>query len=156
MAAFQFNTGRQAEELIEAGLLRDLTEHRHQGEVVGSDPPKSLLAAARSTARSTVWWSTSTPGSGCGCPTRPSPCRRAGAEELGRVVAAAPALEAKGIIPLAVGGQPWQTTGAFNVLIPAIAGKDVFLKVYQDKDATVAAGPRSQGLQGCRRRAPHV
>ncbi len=26
MAAFQFNTGRQAEELIEAGLLRDLTD----------------------------------------------------------------------------------------------------------------------------------
>ncbi len=56
-------------------------------------------------------------------------------------VAAAPALEKAGKIPLAIGGQPWQTTGAFNVLIPAIAGKDIFLKVYKDHDAEAAAGP---------------
>ncbi|MGO7690413.1 extracellular solute-binding protein, partial [Rhizobium ruizarguesonis] len=31
-------------------------------------------------------------------------------------VAAAPALEKAGIIPLAVGGHPWQATGAFDVL----------------------------------------
>ncbi len=56
-------------------------------------------------------------------------------------VAAAPALEAKGIIPLAVGGQPWQSAGAFDVLMVAIAGKDTFYKVFKDKDEEVAAGP---------------
>ena len=56
-------------------------------------------------------------------------------------VAAAPALEKAGKIPLAMGGQPWQTTGAFNVLMVALAGKDTFLKVYKDKDEAVAAGP---------------
>ena len=56
-------------------------------------------------------------------------------------VAAGPALEKAGIIPLAVGGQPWQSAGAFDVLMVAIAGKDVFMKVFGDKDETVAAGP---------------
>ena len=72
-------------------------------------------------------------------------------------VAAGPALEKAGKIPLAIGGQSWQTTGTFNVLIPAIAGKDVFLKVYQDHDAEVAAGPGNrEGVQGGRRRAQDV
>jgi glucose/mannose transport system substrate-binding protein len=56
-------------------------------------------------------------------------------------VAAAPKLREAGKIPLAVGGQPWQTAGVFNVLLVAIGGKDVYLKVYQDKDEKVAAGP---------------
>jgi glucose/mannose transport system substrate-binding protein len=56
-------------------------------------------------------------------------------------VAAAPALEKAGKIPLAMGNQPWQSAGAFNVLMVALAGKDVFLKVYKDKDEAAAAGP---------------
>ncbi|TJV27921.1 MAG: extracellular solute-binding protein, partial [Mesorhizobium sp.] len=56
-------------------------------------------------------------------------------------VAAAPALEKAGIIPLAVGGQPWQSSGAFDVLLTAVGGTDTFLKVYRDKDAEFAAGP---------------
>jgi glucose/mannose transport system substrate-binding protein len=56
-------------------------------------------------------------------------------------VAAAPALEKAGKIPLAVGGQPWQAAGAFDVLMVASAGKDVFMKVFGDKDEAVAAGP---------------
>ena len=56
-------------------------------------------------------------------------------------VAAAPALEKAGNVPLAVGEQAWQTSGAFDVLMAAIGGTDIFLKVYKDKDAKVAAGP---------------
>ncbi len=56
-------------------------------------------------------------------------------------VAAAPALEKAGIVPLAVGGQAWQSTGLFSVLTVAIGGKEVYQKVYGDKDAKVAAGP---------------
>src|SRR6185312_7000955 len=44
-------------------------------------------------------------------------------------VAAAPALEKAGIIPLAVGGQAWQASGAFDVLMAAVGGTDTFLKV---------------------------
>ena len=50
----------------------------------------------------------------------------------------------------AVGGQAWQTAGAFNVLMVALGGKDLYIKVYGDKDAEVAAGPG--GGEGLRRR----
>ena len=59
-------------------------------------------------------------------------------EEL---VAAAPKLREAGITPLAVGGQPWQENGVFNVLLNALGGKELTLKVYDEKDAEVAAGP---------------
>jgi len=142
MAAFQFNTGRQAEELIEAGLLRDLTDIATQekwGEVIR---PASLLEGCTVDGKvycvvvnihSWQWlWLSHKAFADAGVPVPTN---------WDEFVAAAPALEAAGKIPLAIGGQPWQTTGAFNVLIPAIAGKDVFLKVYKDHDAEVAAGP---------------
>lgn len=142
MAAFQFNTGRQAEELIEAGLLRDLTDIATKEKWSEVIRPKSLLDGCTVDGKvycvvvnihSWQWlWLSNKAFADAGV---------AVPKNWDEFVAAAPALEAKGIIPLAVGGQPWQTTGAFNVLIPAIAGKDVYLKVYQDKDATVAAGP---------------
>ena len=56
-------------------------------------------------------------------------------------VAAAPKLREAGKVPLAMGGQAWQRAGAFNVLMNALGGKDLTLKVYGDKDAEVAAGP---------------
>jgi glucose/mannose transport system substrate-binding protein len=142
MAAFQFNTGRQAEELIEAGLLRDLTDLATKEKWAEVIRPKSLLDGCTVDGKvycvvvnihSWQWlWLSNKAFADAGVPVP---------KNWDEFVAAAPALEAKGIIPLAVGGQPWQTTGAFNVLIPAIAGKDIFLKVYKDKDATVAAGP---------------
>jgi glucose/mannose transport system substrate-binding protein len=56
-------------------------------------------------------------------------------------VAAAPALEKAGKVPLAQGQQSWQTTLTFDVLMVAIAGPDAYLKVFRDKDKTFAAGP---------------
>jgi len=142
MAAFQFNTGRQAEELIEAGLLRDLTDVATQEKWSEVIRPASLLGGCTVDGKvycvvvnihswQWLWLSHKAfADAGVAVPTN-----------WDEFVAAAPALEAAGKIPLAIGGQPWQTTGAFNVLIPAIAGKDIFLKVYQDHDAEVAAGP---------------
>ncbi|WP_164127571.1 extracellular solute-binding protein, partial [Stenotrophomonas maltophilia] len=60
-------------------------------------------------------------------------------------VAAAPKLKEKGIIPLAT-GDAWQVTGIFNVMIPSLGGKDLFLKVYQDKNAEAAAGPEMKAV----------
>jgi glucose/mannose transport system substrate-binding protein len=142
MAAFQFNTGRQAEELIEAGLLRDLTDVATKENWSQAIRPASLLEGCTVDGKvycvvvnihSWQWlWLSHKAFEDAGVPVP---------KTWDEFVAAAPALEAAGKIPLAIGGQPWQTTGAFNVLIPAIAGKDVFLKVYQDHDAEVAAGP---------------
>lgn len=142
MAATQFNHGRQAEELVEAGLMRDLTDvatRENWKEVIR---PASLLESCTIDGRvycaplnihSWQWlWLSNAAFEAAGV---------AVPKNWDEFVAAAPALEKAGIVPLAVGGQAWQTAGAFDVLMLAIAGKDTFYKVLKDKDAEVAAGP---------------
>ena len=142
MAATQFNHGRQAEELVESGLMRDLTDVATRENWKDIIKPSSLLDSctidgkiycAPVNIHSWQWlWLSN------------AAFKQAGVEvpkNWDEFVAAAPALEKAGIIPLAVGGQPWQSSGAFDVLMVAIAGKDVFNKVFGDKDAEVAAGP---------------
>ncbi len=48
--------------------------------------------------------------------------------------AAVPTPRDNGIIPLALGGQPWQSSGPFNVLMVALAGPELLVKVYGDGD----------------------
>ncbi|MDB5523165.1 MAG: transporter substrate-binding protein [Rhizobium sp.] len=142
MAATQFNHGRQAEELIQAGLMRDLNdvaEKEHWKDVIR---PASLLKGCTVDGKiycipvnihSWQWlWLSNKAFADAGVPVP---------KNWDEFVAAAPALEKAGKIPLAVGKQSWQTAGAFNVLMVAIAGKEIFQKVYGDKDKAVAAGP---------------
>ena len=142
MGATQFNHGRQAEELVQAGLMRDLTDVATKGHWKDVIKPASLLDSctidgkiycAPVNIHSWQWlWLSN------------AAFKTAGVEvpkNWDEFVAAAPALEKAGIVPLAVGGQPWQTAGAFDVLMIAIAGKDTFEKVFGEKDADVAAGP---------------
>jgi glucose/mannose transport system substrate-binding protein len=142
MAATQFNHGRQAEELVASGLLRDLTavaEKEGWAQIVN---PPSLLANCTLDGKiycvpvnihSWQWlWLSNKAFADAGVPVPTN---------WTEFVAAAPALEAKGIVPLAMGQQAWQNSGAFNVLMIAVAGKDLYLKVYKDKDAAVAGGP---------------
>ncbi len=142
MGATQFNHGRQAEELVEAGLMRDLTALAEKEGWTDLIHPKSLLEGctldgkiycAPVNIHSWQWLWLSTKA-----------FKDAGIEvpkNWDEFVAAAPALEEKGIIPLAMGQQSWQANGAFNVLMATIAGVDVYNKVFDAKDAEVAAGP---------------
>ncbi|MEW9615060.1 ABC transporter substrate-binding protein [Shinella sp. S4-D37] len=142
MGATQFNHGRQAEELVEAGLLRDLTDVATRENWKEIIKPASLLDSctvdgkiycAPVNIHSWQWlWLSNAAFETAGVPVP---------KNWDEFVAAAPALEKAGIVPLAVGGQPWQAAGAFDVLMVAIAGKDTFNKVFKDKDADVAAGP---------------
>lgn len=142
MGATQFNHGRQAEELVQAGLMRDLTDvatAEHWKDIVR---PSSLLDSCTIDGKiycvpvnihSWQWlWLSNKAFTDAGVPVP---------KNWDEFVAAAPALQKAGKIPLALGGQPWQSSGTFDVLLLAIAGKDTFLKVFHDKDAEVAAGP---------------
>ncbi|OJU03481.1 MAG: ABC transporter substrate-binding protein [Rhizobium sp. 63-7] len=142
MGATQFNHGRQAEELVQAGLMRDLTDvatAENWKEIVR---PSSLLDSctidgkiycAPVNIHSWQWlWLSNAAFKTAGVDVP---------KNWDEFVAAAPALEKAGIVPLAVGGQPWQASGAFDVLMLAIGGKDTFLKVFGDKDEAAAAGP---------------
>jgi glucose/mannose transport system substrate-binding protein len=142
MGATQFNHGRQAEELVQAGLMRDLTDlatKEHWRDVIR---PSSLLDSCTLDGKiycvpvnihSQQWlWLSNKAFEEAGV---------AVPKNWDEFVAAAPALEKAGKIPLAMGQQPWQTSLAFQVLLVAIAGPDAYNKVFGDKDAAVAGGP---------------
>ncbi|WP_417409155.1 ABC transporter substrate-binding protein [Hoeflea sp.] len=142
MAATQFNHGRQAEELVEAGLMRDLTNIAEEEGWREKVRPSSLLDSCTLDGKiycvpvnihsqQWLWLSNKAfEDAGVAVPTN--------WEEF---AAAAPALEKAGKIPLAMGQQPWQTTLAFQVLLVALAGPDAYTKIFGEKDAELAGGP---------------
>jgi glucose/mannose transport system substrate-binding protein len=141
MGATQFNHGRQAEELVAAGMMRDLdavAEAQGWKDVIN---PPSLLESCTLDGHiycipvnihswQWLWLSNQAfADAGVAVPTNWT-----------EFVAAAPALEKAGKVPLAVGQQSWQMSGIFNDLLLGLGGKDLYLKVYEDKDADVAGG----------------
>ncbi|WGW05564.1 ABC transporter substrate-binding protein [Tropicibacter oceani] len=141
MGAFQFNHGRQAEELIEAGLLRDMTavaEAEGWKDIVN---PPSLLDACTVDGKiycapvnihswQWLWLSNKVfEDAGLAVPTN-----------WDEFVAAGPKLREMGIQPMALGGQSWQSSGAFNVLMATLAGPEVLQKIYGEGDDALAAG----------------
>jgi glucose/mannose transport system substrate-binding protein len=142
MGATQLNHGRQAEELVEAGLMLDLTELAEAEGWREIVHPVSLLDSCTVDGRvycvpvnihswQWIWLSHQAyADAGVDVPTN-----------WDEFVASAPDLEDAGIIPLAMGQQPWQSSGAFGVMAVAIAGMDAWSAVNIDKNAEVAAGP---------------
>jgi glucose/mannose transport system substrate-binding protein len=142
MGATQFNHGRQAEELVEAGLMRNLDDVAAAENWAAVVNPPSLLEGCMLDghlycvpvnihAWQWLWLSNDAfEKAGIAVPNN-----------WDEFVAAAPALEKAGIIPLAVGKQGWQEHGLFANLILALGGRDLYMQIYQDKDADVAAGP---------------
>jgi glucose/mannose transport system substrate-binding protein len=142
MGATQLNHGRQAEELIEAGLLLDLTDVASENNWRNVIYPPSLLDACTVDGRvycapvnihSAQWlWLShdAYENSGVAVPTN-----------WDEFVAAGPALRANGIVPLAQGQQGWQTGLTFGVLATALVSEEAWYAVNRDKDASVAGGP---------------
>jgi glucose/mannose transport system substrate-binding protein len=124
MAATQFNHGRQAEELVEAGLMLDLTELAEKEGWKDIVNPPSLLDSCTLDGRIyCVPVNIHSPGSGCGCPTRrlrmPAFLCPTNWDEF---VAAAPKLREAGIqIPLALGQQPWQSNLLFGAVTDRVS-----------------------------------
>ena len=142
MGATQFNHGQQALELVEAGLMLDLTdvaEANNWKEVVF---PQSLLDSCTVDGRiycapvnihSPEWlWLSNKAYADAGVPVPTN---------WNEFVASAPALEAAGKIPLALGNQPWQSNLAFGAMTVAVSGLDVWKQVNVEKNMDVAAGP---------------
>lgn len=141
MDAFQFNHGRQAEELIENGLLLDITDvAEEQGWFDKVNPPQLLDAC---TYEGKVYCAPVNIHSWQWMWVAHAPYEEAGLEvptDWDSFVETAPQLREAGFVPLAMGQQPWQSNGAFGVMALAIAGEEAWLAVNQDKDAEVARG----------------
>lgn len=142
MGATQFNHGRQAEELVEAGLMQDLTEVAERERWSEIIYPKSLLDACTVDGKvycapvnihswQWIWLSHKAfQDAGLAVP-----------KNWDEFAAAAPALEKAGKIPLAMGNQAWQSNGAFDVMLVALGGVDLWKKINVEKDGKAAAGP---------------
>jgi glucose/mannose transport system substrate-binding protein len=142
MGATQFNHGQQALELVEAGLMLDLTdvaEANNWKEVIF--PPSLLdsctvdgkIYCAPVNIHSPEWlWLSNKAYADAGIPVPTN---------WNEFVASAPALDAAGKIPLALGNQPWQSNLAFGAISIAVAGLDVWKQVNVEKNMDVAAGP---------------
>lgn len=141
MGATMFNHGQQALELVEAGLMLDLTdvaEANHWKDVVF---PPSLLDActvdgkiycAPVNIHSPEWlWLSNKAYADAGIPVPTN---------WDEFVASAPALEAAGKIPLALGRQAWQSNLAFGAMTIAIGGLDLWKDVNVNKNMEAAAG----------------
>jgi glucose/mannose transport system substrate-binding protein len=140
--AAQFNPGRQYEELIEAGLLLDLTELAEAEGWADVVRPAKILEPCIKDGR--VWcvpvnihsWQ-------WGWASIPV-FEQSGVEMPGNLdefLAAAPAIQEAGFIPFAIGGESWQHSGAMDVVILSTIGKEGYLRLYQDRDLDYARGP---------------
>lgn len=142
MAATQLNHGRQAQELIEAGLLLDLTDVAEAGGWKDIVNPSSLLDACTLDGKiycvplnihSAQWiWLSHAAYENAGLEVP---------NDWNEFVASAGDLQAAGTVPLAMGQQGWQQSIAFGAITLAVAGLDAWKAVNIDKSAEAARGP---------------
>ena len=140
--ATQFNPGHDADEMAKQGLFLDLTDLAKKEDWAHILRPASQLASCTVDGKvvcvpvnlhSAQWmW------------TNRKVFKDAGIEppkNWDELIAAAPALKAKGIQPLSVAAG-WAVTLLVTDLMVAKAGVENYVKVYKDRDLTIAAGPQ--------------
>ena len=142
MGATQFNHGQQALELVEAGLMLDLTDVAEANNWKEIIFPPSLLDSctvdgkiycAPVNIHSPEWlWLSNKVYEDLGIPVPTT---------WTEFVATADQVRAAGKVPLALGDQPWQSNLAFGALTIGVGGLDLWKKVNVEKDMAAAAGP---------------
>jgi len=141
MGATQLNPGKDADELIKAGLMEDLTDIATKGDWAHILRPASQLASC--TVDGKVYCVPVNLHSAQWMWTNRKVFTDAGVEppkNWSEFVAAAPKLQAKGIQPLSL-AQGWPVGLLVGDVLVALAGVDNFVKVYKDRDLAIAAGP---------------
>ncbi|WP_068318744.1 ABC transporter substrate-binding protein [Polycladidibacter hongkongensis] len=144
MGATQFATGRDAEDLVKAGLMTDLTELAEKEGWADIIRPKKLLDACTVDGRvycvpvnihSFQWmWLNRTvyENNGMAVP-----------QNWSEFAAAAPKLKEAGVTPLAVGGETWQIRDMSGTFVVALGGIQMYKDIYINKSVEAAA---SEGM----------
>jgi glucose/mannose transport system substrate-binding protein len=133
--AMQFNTGKQFDELVANGLLRDLDELADAGQWQKVLPPAIVKAITREGkvyavpvnihGQNWLWYNTKIFADAGLQPPK----------TFADLIALGPKLKQAGVIPLAQGGQPWQERLLFNAVLLEDAGPDVYRKVLTGGDS---------------------
>ena len=141
--ATQFNPGKDADDLIAAGLMQDLTELATKEGWVDLVRPKSQIEGCTKDGKiycvpvnlhSAQWmWTNRHVYEDAGI-TPP--------KNWDEMVAAAPALKAKGIMPLSA-AQGWPINLLADDIEVGVGGIDLYVKLRKDRDLVAAAGPET-------------
>lgn len=141
MGATQMNTGRDAEELIQAGLMRDLTDIAEEMKIEEFYVDPSLLESCTFEGRiycfpvnihSWDWlWLSTAAYEKIGQPVP---------KDWNEYVASWPALEEAGILPFGL-ASGWPIAGVPGVLLSGLGGAELALAINRDKDVEAVRGP---------------
>jgi len=140
MGATQLNPGKDADDLIAAGLMQDLTDLATAEDWANILRPKSQMDSC--TLDGKVYCVPVNLHSGQWMWTNRKVYEDAGIappQNWAEMIAAAPALKEKGIIPLSL-AEGWPIGLLTEDLIVAIAGVDNYVSVYQDRNMEMARG----------------
>ena len=143
MGATQFNHGRQAQELVEAGLMQDLTEVAERDGWRECIMPVSLLDAC--TFEGKVYCAPVNIHSPQWMWISPAAFKAAGLEPATNweeLKAAAPKLREAGKLPLAVGLQGWQTGLLLYTLVAGIGGPEFYVQAFDAGDEDTLRGEK--------------
>jgi glucose/mannose transport system substrate-binding protein len=140
--AMQFNTGKQLDELVNNGYLANLDAEAAAGKWKDVLPPAITAASVRDGhfyalpvnihGQNWLFYNSKVfADAGLAEP-----------KTWSDVIAAGPKLKAKGIIPLAHGGQSWQDHILFDAVLAGEGGSDLYMKVYGKDAAAAIADPK--------------
>lgn len=140
--AAQFNTTRQFLDLIEQGMLNNVDEIAVRD---GWDKflPETVLKMIKVNGRyyaapvdihmpTWIWYSKAA-FKKAGIANEP--------QSMDELFAALDKLKAAGLIPLAHGGQGWQDSIVFTTVLANVGGRDLYLKVFRDRDRAAINSP---------------
>jgi glucose/mannose transport system substrate-binding protein len=141
-AAMQLNTGTQMNDLADGGYLRSLDDLAAQQGWKDALPPTFYAAiqhdghiwAAPINDHGQNWiWYSKPVFAQAGITAEP--------KSWDELFADLDKIKAAGLIPVAVGGQPWELTLMFNSILLSAGGRDLYYKVWKDRDTAALQSP---------------
>lgn len=133
--AAQFNTSKQFHDIIDQGLLNNVDDVAAKenwdkifpASIISSIKINGHYYAAPVDIHMPAWFFYSKPAfQKAGITTDP--------QNFDEFIADLNKLKATGVIPLALGGQAWQEKITFDAIFADVGGRDLYLKVYRDRD----------------------
>jgi glucose/mannose transport system substrate-binding protein len=140
--AAQFNTSQQFRDLIEGGMLNDVDDvarkndwdHILPAPILGAIKIKGHFYAVPVDIHMPAWfWYSKAAFAKAGIRDEP--------KTPADFLAALDKLKAAGIVPLALGGQPWQEKITFDAWLAHVGGPELYLRLYRDRDPKVVQSP---------------
>jgi glucose/mannose transport system substrate-binding protein len=138
-----FNTGEAYKTLVDAGVLRDISDIAKQDDWADKIPATFLDAITRNgkiyaipinlQTDNWIWYSTDV-------------LKKSGIEKFPQtwdeLFAAADKIKAAGFIPMALGGGSWADQFVFRKVLVSSAGPDLYMKIFKDRDVAALSDPK--------------